>query len=239
MPMNNNIFAHVYRYAEHSKAAAYGFFHEWKTVIVSTKSTTGIVEFTMKNNDVHVFLSDISYPQWCCGRTYYMDGILYRGEYPYNRPMQKEKNMENHYTDMEIEKLRKDAYETAMEEAHEAMNELLNLKYDTRKSIFGYGFADEVVKNYDIRTIIGKLYAYEQKRVMIGKEYINIMDGTQKVIVTNVVGFQYRDKYVYYLKQNGATEHMTEKNFSCKFKETGESYPELVAFLDKAEGSDS
>ena len=238
MPMNNNIFAHVYRYAEHSKAAAYGFFHEWKTVIVSTKSTTGIVEFTMKNNDVHVFLSDISYPQWCCGRTYYMDGILYRGEYPYNRPMQKEKNMENHYTDMEIEKLRKDAYETAMEEAHEAMIKLFNLDYDTCKSIFGDGFVGGVAKAYDMRTIIGKLYEYKQKRTMIGKEYIDTKN-KRKVIVTNVVGFQYKTRYVYYLEQNGTTEHLTEMNFSSKFKETGKSYPELVAFLDKAEGSDS
>ena len=97
MSMNNNTFVHLYSKVVHSKTAAMDFFHAWKRMIVSTKSRTGIVEFTMRNNDVHVFLSDISYPQWCCGRTYYMDGILYHGEYPYNRPIQKEKNMQNVY----------------------------------------------------------------------------------------------------------------------------------------------
>ena len=238
MSMNNNTFVHLYSNTERSKTAANDFSGVWERMIVSAKSRPGIVEFTMVNNDVHVFLSYILYPQWCCGRTYYMDGILYRGEYPYNNPIQKENNMENHYTDMEIEKLRKDAYATAMEEAHEAMIKLYNLDYDANKNIFGYGYVDNIVKNYDIRTIIGRLHAYEQKRTMIGKEYVDT-NNQQKVIVTNVVGYQYRDKYVYYLMQNGATEHLTEKNFSSKYKETGKSYPGLVAFLDKTEGSES
>jgi hypothetical protein len=181
--MNNNIFAHLYSKVVHSKDAAHDFFHEWKSVIVSTKSRSGIVEFTMKNNDVHVFLSDISYPRWCCGKTYYMDGILYRGEYPYNRPMVKEKNMENHYTDMEIEKLRKDAYETAMEEAHEAMVKLLCLDFDERQSIFGCNY-NNIIRRNDMRTIIGKLYSYEQKRPMIGDEIV--FDDGEKAVVTKV-----------------------------------------------------
>lgn len=235
--MNNNTFLHLYSNTERSKTAANDFSDVWERMIVSAKSEPGIVEFTMGNNDVHVFLSYISYPQWCCGRTYYMDGILYRGEYPYNRPMQKEKNMENNYTDMEIEKLRKDAYATAMEEAHEAMIKLFNLDYDTRTSVFGYGSLDEVIKNYDIRTIIKKLYAHEQRRTMIGKEYIRT-DSKQKVIVTGFLDLP-NGKYIYFLRQCGTSDYLPENDFGCKYKETGKSYPGLVAFLDKAEGSES
>lgn len=232
--MNNNIFAHVYRYAERSKAAAYAFRDKWKSVIVSTKSrSAAIVEFTMKNNDVHVFLPDSLYSQWCLGRTYYMDGILYRGEYPYNRPIQKENNMETLDIEIETQKARKDGYETAMEEAHEYMVELCGLDYNTRESIFGDDSVDDIVKNYDIRTIIGKLYAYEQKRAMIGKEYVHT-NGKEKVIITDILDSP-RGKYVHFLKQSGTTDYLDEKNFSCKFKETGKSYPGLVAFLDKVE----
>jgi hypothetical protein len=237
MSMNNNVFAHLYSKVVHSKDAAYDFFHEWKSVIVSTKSRSGIVEFTMKNNDVHVFLSDISYPRWCCGKTYYMDGILYRGEYPYNRPMVKEKNMESHYTDMEIEKLRKDAYETAMEEAHEAMVKLICLDFDERQSIFGCNY-NNIIRKYDMRTIIGRLYSYEQKRPMIGKEYVDTIN-QQKVIVTGILNFPDGSKSVYFLNNSGTTDYLTEKNFSCKFKETGKAYTGLVDFLNKAEWSKS
>ena len=218
--MNNNIFAHVYRYAEYSKAAAHAFFDKWKPMIISTKSrSTAIVEFTMKNNDVHVFLPDILYPQWCLGRTYYMDGILYRGEYPYNRPIQKENNMGTLDIEIETQKARKDGYETAMEEAHEAMVDLFNLDYETSKGIFGYGFVDEVVENYDIRTIVGKLHAYEQKRAMIGKEYVHT-NSKEKVIITNILDSP-RRRYVQFLKRSGITDYLDEKNFCCKFKETG------------------
>jgi hypothetical protein len=181
--MNNNIFAHVYDNAELSTVHAYDFYRTWKHLAVSIRKTAGIAEITMKNNDVHVFLSDISYPSWCCGKTYYMDGILYRGEYPYNRPMVKEKNMENHYTDMEIEKLRKDAYETAMEEAHEAMVKLLSLDYDERQSIFGCDYSN-IIRRNDMRTIIGKLYSYKQKRPVIGDEIV--FDDGEKAVVTKV-----------------------------------------------------
>lgn len=142
--------------------------------------------------------------------------------------------MENHYTDMEIEKLRKDSYETAMEEAHEYMVELCNLDYNTRESIFGDGSVDKVVEAYDIRTIIGKLYTYKQKRAMIGKEYVHA-NGKEKVIITDILDFPGGNNYVYFLQQNGVTDHLTEKNFDCKFKETGKSYPGLIAFLDKVE----
>lgn len=141
--------------------------------------------------------------------------------------------MENYYTDMEIEELRKDSYETAMEEAHEYMVELCDIDYNTRESIFGDGSVDNIVKNYDIRTIIGKLYAYEQKRAMIGKEYVHT-NGKEKVIITDILDSP-RGKYVHFLKQSGTTDYLDEKNFSCKFKETGKSYPGLVAFLDKVE----
>lgn len=139
--------------------------------------------------------------------------------------------------EIETQKARKDGYETAMEEAHEAMIDLFNLDYETNKGIFGYGFVDEIVEKYDIRTIIGKLYAYEQKRSMIGKEYV-FMNGKEKVIITDILDSP-RGKYVHFLKQSGTTDYLDEKNFSCKFKETGKSYPGLVAFLDKVEGSKS
>ncbi len=227
MSMNNNTFAHLYNCTERSKTAANDFYGAWKRMIVSTKFRTGIVEFTMVNNDVHVFLSYISYPQWCCGRTYYMDGILYRGEYPYNRPMQKEKNMENNYTDMEIEKARKDGYATAMDEAHEAMIELFNLDYDTSKSIFGYGFSDEVVKNYDIRTIIGKLHGFKEKNeIRVGDEYISDCD--TKVVVTSVRGIS---NVIYFLSETDDFGSRYIDEFRNTFKKTGKNYPELVKIL--------
>jgi hypothetical protein len=236
--MNNNVFAHVYSNAEHSTVHAYDFYHTWKHLATSIRKTAaGTAEITMKNNDVHVFLSDILYPRWCCGKTYYMDGILYRGEYPFYSNRSEEKNIGLFDREIEIDKAGKEGYEAAMEEAHYAMNELFNLDYETRKSIFGSGFADEVVKNYDIRTIIGKLYAYEQKSVMIGKEYIHT-DNKQKVIVTDILSLP-NVKYVYFLNRYGTSDYLPEKEFGCKFEETGKTYPELVAFLNKVEGSES
>lgn len=226
--MNNNTFAHVYRYAEHSEVAAHDFFDKWKSVIISTKSRlAAIVEFTMKNNDVHVFLPDILYHNWCLGRTYYMDGILYRGEYPCNRPIQKEDNMGTLDIEIEIQKAKQDGYETAMDEAREAIIELSNLTTSERYNIFGREFLSNVVLENSMQRIIGKLYEYKEKsKICVGDEYS--FNRNTKVVVTNVNKFE---DNVYFFEDGGVTDYMNIDEFKKKFKKTGKMYPELTKIL--------
>lgn len=228
MSMNNNIFAHVYSNAELSTVHAYDFYHTWKRLATSIRKTAaGIAEITMKNNDVHVFLSDILYPSWCCGKTYYMDGILYRGGYPFYSNRSEEKNMGLFDREIEIDKAGKEGYEAAMDEAREAMIELSHLTRSELYSIFGVKCVLDVIRENSIQNVIRELCEFKEKNsIHVGDEYS--FNCNTRVVVTDIRKFENR---VYFLLENGDADLMNIDEFKQKFKKTGKIYPELTSIL--------